>query len=119
MCVCVTPALPCSLNNPSSLIVQLLEACVSNCGKSFQEELTKTPFQSEFRSIITGVSFGFVGFVFIFMYDDGSHIHPHKVQNCFVDVYLGCVGIIHEPNRLAERLATSTKLIQSNKLKLV
>ncbi len=29
---------------------------MSNCGKSFQEELTKSPFQSDFKSIITGVS---------------------------------------------------------------
>ncbi len=37
------------------LNLQLLEACVSNCGKSFQIELTKSAFQSEFKSIITGV----------------------------------------------------------------
>ena len=37
---------------------QLLEACVSNCGKDFQLELTKPAFQSDARAILTGVSIG-------------------------------------------------------------
>ena len=35
---------------------QLLEACVSNCGKDFQLELTKPSFQSDIKGILTGVS---------------------------------------------------------------
>ena len=36
--------------------LQLLEACVSNCGKDFQLELTKPSFQTEIKAILTGVS---------------------------------------------------------------
>ena len=35
---------------------QLLEACVSNCGKDFQLELTKPSFQTDIKAILTGVS---------------------------------------------------------------
>ena len=43
--------------------VQLLEACVSNCGKDFQLELTKPAFQSDARAILTGVSTGVTSLV--------------------------------------------------------
>ena len=43
--------------------VQLLEACVSNCGKDFQLELTKPAFQSDARAILTGVSIGVTSLV--------------------------------------------------------
>ena len=36
--------------------VQLLEACVSNCGQDFQKELTTPAFQGEVRSLLLGVS---------------------------------------------------------------
>ena len=36
--------------------LQLLEACVSNCGKDFQLELTKPSFQTDIKAILTGVS---------------------------------------------------------------
>lgn len=32
----------------------LLEACVSNCGQDFQLELTKQPFQTDIKNIVTG-----------------------------------------------------------------
>ena len=35
--------------------MQLLEACVSNCGQSFQKELTSSFFQNEVKSILQGV----------------------------------------------------------------
>lgn len=38
------------------LLLQLLEACVSNCGKEFQLELTKPTFHSDARAILMGVS---------------------------------------------------------------
>ena len=34
---------------------QLLEACVSNCGKDFQKELTTSTFQSDVKGILLGV----------------------------------------------------------------
>ena len=36
--------------------LQLLEACVSNCGQDFQKELTTAPFQNEVKSLLLGVS---------------------------------------------------------------
>ena len=36
-------------------VPQLLEACVSNCGRDFQLELTKPSFHSDVRAILTGV----------------------------------------------------------------
>lgn len=35
---------------------QLLEACVSNCGKDFQQELTKSSFHAQVREVLFNVS---------------------------------------------------------------